>query len=249
MIDVCLTDGLQKPRQQLHYLPEEGVWYVHCKHCEVEKRLNARNEEEAYGMLGGWQLSMPQLPRSHLRRNWSCPKCVDEYWNERDQLKAEVVQLKAEVAWLKAAFVELKCADTKQTTDARPGATMVVAFTEDEAKEIRDIAEGMRELAQQMLYNKTDMCSPCSPQGFLADLMEDDGNTIVTLSSRLLELLREQSRLRGELHGHYARVRERDEEILARAFPTAPDDAVPDDTRDAVDTAVPQEAEKTSHDG
>ena len=189
-------------------------------------------------MLGGWQLSMPQLPRSRLRRNWSCPKCVDEYWNERDQLKAEVVQLKAEVAWLKAAFVELKCADTKQTTDARlaraglqqkaelqkpahrnqssPPQTIVVAFTEDEAKEIRDIAEGMRELAQQMLYNKTDMCSPCSPQGFLADLMEDDGNKIVTLSSRLLELLREQSRLRGEPHGHYARVRERDEEILAR---------------------------------
>ena len=93
---------------------------------------------------------------------------------------------------------------------------MVVAFTEDEAKAIRDIAAGMRELAQQMLYNKTDMCGPCSPQGFLADLMEDDGNTIVTLSSRLLELLREQSRLRGEPLGHYARVRERDEEILAR---------------------------------
>ena len=80
-----------------------------------------------------------------MRRNWSCPKCVDEYWNELDQrrsdaaasaatdtpfdalklgvveLKAEVVQLKAEVEWLKAAFVELKCADTKQTTDARLG--------------------------------------------------------------------------------------------------------------------------------
>ena len=167
-------------------------------------------------MLGGWQLSMPQLPRSHLRCNWSCPKCVDEYWNERDQLKAEVVQLKAEVEWLKAAFVELKCADTKQTTDARPGPTIVVAFTEDEAKEMRDIAERTRESAQQMLYNKDDMCGPCSPQRFLADLMEDDGNTIVTLSSRLLELLREQSKLRGEAHGHYARVRERDEEILAR---------------------------------
>ena len=104
-----------------------GEWYVHCKWCETETRLEARNEEEAYGMLGGWQLSMPQLLRSHLRCNWSCPKCVDEYWNERDQLKAEVVQLKAEVEWLKAAFVELKCADPKQTTDARPGPTIVVA--------------------------------------------------------------------------------------------------------------------------
>ena len=74
-----------------------------------------------------------------------------------------------------------------------PPQTIVVAFTEDEAKEIRDIAERTRELAQQMLYNKTDMCSPCSPQGFLADLMEDDGNKIVTLSSRLLQLLRQQS--------------------------------------------------------
>ena len=118
---------------------------------------------------------------------------------------------------------------------------------------MRDIAERTRESAQQMLYNKDDMCGPCSPQRFLADLMEDDGNTIVTLSSRLLELLREQSRLRGELHGHYARVRERDEEILARALQMARREigrrAVPDDTRDAVDTAVPQEAEKTSHDG
>ena len=104
------------------------------------------------------------------------------------ELKAEVVQVKAEVEWLKAAFMELKYAGTKQTTDARPGPTIVVAFTEDEAKEIRDIAEGMRELAQQMLYNKTDMCGPCSPQEFLADMMEDDGNAIVALSSRLLQL-------------------------------------------------------------
>ena len=125
MIDVCLTDGLQKPRQQLHYLAEEGVWYVHCKHCEVENRLNARNEEEAYGMLGGWQLSMPQLPRSHSRRNWSCPKCVDEYWKERDQrrsdragsaatdtpfdaLKLEVVELKAKVVELEAEVERLR---------------------------------------------------------------------------------------------------------------------------------------------
>ena len=169
--------------------------------------------------------------------------------NEIQQLKAEVVELKAEVERLKAAVVVMTYVDAKQTMEARLGPTIVVGLTEDEAKEMRDIAEWTRELAQQMLYNKTDMCSPCSPQGFLADLMEDDGNTIVTLSSRLLELLREQSRLRGELHGHYARVRERDEEILARAFPTAPDDAVPDDSRDAVDTAVRQEAEKTSHDG
>ena len=179
---------------KLHLL-STGEWYVHCKWCETETRLEARNEEEAYGMLGGWQLSMPQLPRSHLRRNWSCPKCVDEYWNERDQLKAEVVQLKAEVEWLKAAFVELKCADTKQTTDARPGPTIVVAFTEDEAKEMRDIAEETGRCGQSLVHLSIDICGPCNPWSptSIADDMERDGNRIVTLSSRLLQLLREQS--------------------------------------------------------
>ena len=108
---------------KLHYLPEEDVWYVHCKHCEVEKRLNARNEEEAYTGLHEWRLSMPN--RKYQHRNWSCPRCA-EWWQdttptatdtagsagqpaakraillpnlrqEVQQLKAEVVQLKAEV--------------------------------------------------------------------------------------------------------------------------------------------------------
>ena len=69
-----------------------------------------------------------------------------------------------------------------------------------------------------MVHLAIDMCGPCCPlhPEHIADSVEVAGNTIVTLSSRLLELLREQSRLRGEVHGHYARVRERDEEILAR---------------------------------
>ena len=70
MIDVCLTDGLQKPRQQLHYLPEEGVWYVHCKHCEVENRLNARNEEEAYGMLHEFHQRGDPIPSAPARTSW-----------------------------------------------------------------------------------------------------------------------------------------------------------------------------------
>ena len=218
-----------------------------------------------------------------MRRNWSCSKCLDEYWNELEQrrsdtaasaatdtaasaasdgmswiwrgilveLKAEVVQVKAEVEWLKAAFMELKYAGTKQTTDARPGSTIVVALTEEEAEEMRYIAKETGRRGESLVHLSSDiggLCCPLHPE-HIADSVEVAGNTIVTLSSRLLELLREQSRLRGELHGHYARVRERDEEILARAFLTAPDDAVPDDTRDAVDTAVRQEAEKTSHDG
>ncbi|MDA8584031.1 septum formation initiator family protein [bacterium] len=53
---------------------------------------------------------------------------------EIQQLKADVVELKAEVQRLKAEVVKLKDEDTKQTTTARPGPTIVVAFTEDEAK-------------------------------------------------------------------------------------------------------------------
>ena len=185
-----------------------------------------------------------------MRRNWSCPKCVDEYWNELDQrrsdtaasaatdtaasaasdgmswiwrgilveLKAEVVQVKAEVEWLKAAFMELKYAGTKQTTDARPGPTIVVALTDEEAEEMRYIAKETGRRGESLVHLASDIggiCCPLHPE-HIADSVEVAGNTIVTLSSRLLELLREQSRLRGELHGHYARVRERDEEILAR---------------------------------
>ena len=56
------------------------------------------------------------------------------------QLKAEVVELKAEVERLKAAVVVLTYVDAKQTMEARPGPTIVVGLTEDEAKEMRDIA-------------------------------------------------------------------------------------------------------------
>ena len=41
--------------------------------------------------------------------------------------------MKAEIERLKAEVVELKHEDTKQTTEARLGHTIVVAFTEDEA--------------------------------------------------------------------------------------------------------------------
>ena len=49
------------------------------------------------------------------------------------QLKADVVELKAEIERLKAEVVELNHEDTKQTTKARHGHTIVLAFTEDEA--------------------------------------------------------------------------------------------------------------------
>ena len=96
---------------------------MHCKHCDQEARLQARNEEDAYGMLNEWRLSMPG--RRSQKRNWSCPTCA-EYWQDTTptatdtagsagelaakraillpnvrqevwQLKAEIVELKAEV--------------------------------------------------------------------------------------------------------------------------------------------------------
>ena len=97
-----------------------GNWYVRCRWCNKEIRLEARNEDEAYGMLHEWRLSMPR--RKYHQRNWWCPRCAD-WWPRRvvdtagsagqlaakraillpnlrqgvQQLKAEVVELKGEV--------------------------------------------------------------------------------------------------------------------------------------------------------
>ena len=142
---------------------------------------------------------------------WSCPTCaeghqdpkpttmdtaesasqeVDDLKLEVQQLKAEVVELKAEVERLKAEVVELKDEDTKQTTTARPGPTIVVAFTEDEAKEMRDIAEETRRRGESLVHLSDDIWGPCNPwpPTKIAEDMSQDGNQIVTLSSRLLQL-------------------------------------------------------------
>ena len=60
---------------------QDGKWYVHCKHCAQEKTEQARNEEEAYGMLNErkWRLSMPG--KKYEKRNWSCPSCA-ELWSK-----------------------------------------------------------------------------------------------------------------------------------------------------------------------
>ena len=105
----------------------DGEWYVHCKHCDQEATLQARNEDEAYGILWNkWRLSM--RGRARESRNWSCPKCA-EYWQEPtptttdtagsagqladaaatsfDALNSEAQQLKAEVEELKAEVFKL----------------------------------------------------------------------------------------------------------------------------------------------
>ena len=118
------TKGL-KP-EKLHKLCT-GKWFVHC-----------RDEHDAYAMVHGsdstrpWRLSTPGAKDE--RRNWSCPKCVEEYWNEREQRRSDTARsastettaaanqpadtsdeaatrvdvLKLEVAELKMEVVELK---------------------------------------------------------------------------------------------------------------------------------------------
>ena len=118
---------------KLHQLPG-GWWYVHCRWCEKEARFQARDEDEAYGMLDEWRLSMKG--RQSKNRNWSCPSCRT-WWEEEptttdtaetaatdaagsagqladaaatsfDALQLEVVALKAEVVELKAEVERLK---------------------------------------------------------------------------------------------------------------------------------------------
>ena len=97
-----------------------GWWYVHCRWCDEEARLDAKNEEEAYGMLHVWRLSMPR--RKYHQRNWSCPQCAkwwpDKRRRETDaagsaaQPAAKRINLRGNLRWqveeLKAEVIELK---------------------------------------------------------------------------------------------------------------------------------------------
>ena len=130
-------------------------------------------------------------PLARLRGGMDTVQLGDEI----QQLKTDVVELKAEVERLKAAVVALTYVDAKQTIEARLGPTIVVGLTEDEAKEMRDIASDTVRRGESLVHLSIDMCGPCCPwhPEHIADSVKVDGNRIVTLSSRLLRLLREQS--------------------------------------------------------
>ena len=51
---------------KLHKL-STGKWFVHCKWCETETQLEARNEEEAYGMLHEFHQRGDPIPSAPAR--------------------------------------------------------------------------------------------------------------------------------------------------------------------------------------
>ena len=111
---------------KIRSLSDENVWYVRCKHCLTENRLNrlvVPTEEDASFTLkqSGWRLSNPG--KKYIQRNWSCPRCA-KWWQDTTptatytagsagepaakraillpNLRQEVQQLKAEIVELKA---------------------------------------------------------------------------------------------------------------------------------------------------
>ena len=183
---------------------------MHCRWCEKEARFQARDEDEAYGMLDEWRLSMKG--RQSKNRNWSCPSCRT-WWDEEptttetaetaatdaagsagretadqrmqrasfDALQLEVVALKAEVVELKAEVERLK-------------AEVVELKYEDNV--MREIAEETGRCGESLLVYSVDVPSPCVPVSVMRDIaenMEQDSIRLRTLSSRLHQLLRQRS--------------------------------------------------------
>ena len=132
------AEEMTVPAGKLRQL-SSGKWHVRCKWCGQEARFEADlTEDEAYGMLEKWRLSIPK--RQEKYRFWACPICKEWYEDDKieattdtaesasqlapttatttdtaesasqevQQLKAEVVELKAEIERLKAEVVQLK---------------------------------------------------------------------------------------------------------------------------------------------
>ena len=73
----AVPEEMPVERGKLCQLPS-GLWYVHCRWCEKEARFQARNLEEAYGMLDEWRQYWDEWQADcsdELRLYWSCPAC------------------------------------------------------------------------------------------------------------------------------------------------------------------------------
>ena len=175
---------------KLHQLPG-GWWYVHCRWCEKEARFQARNEDEAYGMLEEWRLYWDEW-----QADWSCPACC-EYWDGPEPTTTDT-------------------AGTAATNTAETSFDALRAATSFDALE----------------------------------------SEVVALKAEVVELKAEVEMLRWSAPYQYvaydARAAARDDdEILANVLEMVQEEvrrlAVPADTRDAADIAVPDEQEETSH--
>ena len=142
-----------------HRQLSSGNWYVHCRWCDEEARLEARNEDEAYGMLHEWRLSMPR--RKYHQRNWSCPVCA-KWWlmgttptatdtagsAGQPAAKRAVLRpnLRQEVQLLKAEVVELKNEVDKWTELGKKHVAYKVAHGDD----LRTLMREFKQLRAQL---------------------------------------------------------------------------------------------------
>ena len=147
---------------------DQNVWYVRCRHCKTENRLNRVNvpteADASYALKqSGWRLSNPR--KKYIQRNWSCPPCAAEWWGEEtptametdtggsagqlaavatalsfDDLNSEVEQLKAEVEELKA-----------EVGKRSPGVPWHVKMKEAHVAEIRRLRQEIEKLRAEVI--------------------------------------------------------------------------------------------------
>ena len=209
------TEALEAGK--LHLL-STGEWFVHCRWCATETRLEAENEEEAFAMLEEWRLSMPR--KKYTQRNWSCPKCVENYWNKLDQQRSDTARSAAldtagssgqladaadaattpfdtpalEVAALKTEIVELKA-----QVDRLKAEVVELKYEEKSVREIaasvmRAMATETEKYAESLSVYPVDVPGACVPEFLIQQIgekMQQDSIRLSNLSSKLHQLLRQ----------------------------------------------------------
>ena len=167
------AEEMTVPAGKLRQL-SSGVWYVHCKWCEREARLEAGDEEEAYGMLEEWRLSMPR--RAEQYRFWSCPSCKEWFKKEdkketttdtaeaasqlapttatttdtAESASQEVQQLKAEVVQLNAELWRLKADVVELKFELKAEVHRHVAYRAAHDEDIQKLKQKVDKLTAQV---------------------------------------------------------------------------------------------------